>query len=182
MNKSENRTELKSRITLIFFGKIFQFNKKLVALLIFFSTAIFFLVEKKINFQLFDLMKIISILAIYFFISKLLNYADNIYYDDNAIFWKKITFRAHLLPIVIFEKSLRYADIDRMLLNMGELYISPFSDLELYEVGHRWGEKATLILARGTFSDDDFRVFLQRMYVACSDKYPVELVTFMNNE
>ena len=109
-----------------------------------------------------------------------LNKAYKISYDADAVYMTDRLWRWKLMPFPLIDNIMRYDEIADMATTEGNANIQPFEYIPLRREGGEWEER--FFISRIYCDDDEIRELLHFMHGKIPDKFPPELIGFMNDE
>jgi hypothetical protein len=106
----------------------------------------------------------------------LMNKGYRLSYDDKAVYFRPDGFNWQLR--YRDEWILRYVDIDKIIAEQGQANIQPFEYIALWRA--TWDGKEEIFVSRMFLREPEIREFLRFLYTKCADKFPDDVIEYMN--
>jgi hypothetical protein len=150
---------------------------------VFIGLFIFGWLFSKVSYEIkLDLLKnfiiLLAVLSPIILFQLWLNKSQTSYYDDDALYFGLAEWQWRKLRFVQTEIVLRYDEIAEIV-TVGELNIQPFVYVRFRREGRDWVKNP--FLSRLFLRDEEIKECLRFMYTKVPDKYPPELIDFMNS-
>ncbi|WP_430444824.1 hypothetical protein [Sphingorhabdus contaminans] len=107
------------------------------------------------------------------------NKTYKISFDDTAVYMGGVEWRWSKLGYVRVENMMRYDDIAELGAGQGQ-GILPLAYIAILRQGSDWDSGEKFFVSRYQLKDDDVREFAEYLYTKIPEKFPPELIEFMN--
>lgn len=127
------------------------------------------------KYMLFGMLFLASLLAVLIWSNK----TYKVSFDENAVYMGGVEWRWNKLGYVRVENMMRYDDIAELGAGQGQ-GILPLAYIALLRRGSDWDSGEKFFVSRYQLKDDDVREFAEYLYTKIPEKFPPELIEFMN--